>query len=306
MTTVHTAQATSRRDVWFWSGPDRCHAWLYVPDREMPASGFATVVMAHGFAATKVMRLDAYAEAFCAAGYAVLVFDYRYFGDSEGEPRELLDIDAQLADWRAAVSFARSQFEVDPDRVALWGTSFAGGHVVATAAQDRRIAAVIAQCPFTDGVASARSSDRSGALTLMRKAIADARSAKRGGEPVRVAVAGRPGDLAMMTAADVADGYASIVPEGTTHRNMIPARIALKVTNYRPGRLARDTRCPLLMYVCMDDSVAPPGAAIKYAGQAPLGEVYRFGGGHFDIYTGDAFVETITAQLEFLQRVLPA
>src|SRR6202012_3918025 len=95
-----------------------------------------------------------YAERFSAAGYACLVFDYRNFGDSEGQPRQVLDIDLQLADWAAAVAYARTLDGVDHDRIALWGTSFAGGHVITTAARLPGIAAVVSQCPFTDSVAS--------------------------------------------------------------------------------------------------------------------------------------------------------
>ena len=81
------------------------------------------------------MRLDAYAERFRAAGYACLVFDYRNFGDSEGAPRQLLDIRMQLQDWTVAVAYSRTLAGIDHNRIGLWGTSFSGGHVIATAAR---------------------------------------------------------------------------------------------------------------------------------------------------------------------------
>ncbi len=89
--------------------------------------------MAHGLAAVKEMRLDAYAERFAAAGLNVLVFDYRHFGASDGDPRQLLDIKKQHQDWVNAVAHARSRPEVDAERVALWGSSLSGGHVMAVA-----------------------------------------------------------------------------------------------------------------------------------------------------------------------------
>src|SRR5271157_4428005 len=140
-----------REDVWFTSGEDRVSAWLY-----RPANGDRAplVVMAHGLGAVRTMRLDAYAERFSAAGYACLVFDYRNFGDSEGRPRQLLDIGMQLADWAAALAFARTLDGIDHNRIGLWGTSFGGGHVIATAARLPGIAAVVSQCPFTDSIAS--------------------------------------------------------------------------------------------------------------------------------------------------------
>ena len=145
-----------RSELYFRSGDARCHGWLYMPDGTSPEARPPIIVMAHGLGAVKALRLSAFAERFQAKGYACLVFDYRHFGESEGEPRELLSLDRQREDWRAAVAFARSLSEVDARRVVVWGTSFGGGHAIVTAADDADIVAAIAQCPFTDGLASAR------------------------------------------------------------------------------------------------------------------------------------------------------
>src|ERR1035441_8186503 len=116
--------------------------------------------MAHGWTGVREQRLDAYAERFAAAGLAALVFDYRHFGASGGEPRQLLDIGRQLADWRAAIAYVRGLEGIDPERIALWGSSFSGGHVIELAARDHRIAAVVAQMPFVDGAAKDRKRTR--------------------------------------------------------------------------------------------------------------------------------------------------
>src|SRR3712207_8681436 len=108
-----------RLDVTFDSGGVGGAAWLYLPE-EVPAHPHACVVMAHGFAGTRRDRIDAYAERFADAGLAALLFDYRSFGESGGEPRQVLDISAQHDDYRAAVAFAREQDEIDPARIALW------------------------------------------------------------------------------------------------------------------------------------------------------------------------------------------
>lgn len=117
-----------REDVWFPSGDDRISAWLYRP---AGADDVPLVVMAHGLGAVRTMRLDAYAERFSAAGYACLVFDYRNFGDSEGQPRQLIDVGMQLDDWAAAVAYGRTIPGIDANRIAVWGTSFGGGHAIA-------------------------------------------------------------------------------------------------------------------------------------------------------------------------------
>ncbi|WP_244097555.1 alpha/beta hydrolase [Burkholderia ambifaria] len=75
-----------RLEVTFPSEGDDCGAWLYLPDTSRPAP---LIVMAHGLGGTREMRLDAFAHRFCEAGFACLVFDYRHFGSSGGEPRQL-------------------------------------------------------------------------------------------------------------------------------------------------------------------------------------------------------------------------
>src|SRR4051812_14335032 len=138
-----------RRDVSFESGGERCAAWLYEPDGAGP---HPIAVLAHGFGGTRTARLWAYAQRFAEAGSAALVFDYRHFGDSGGEPRQLLDIRHQLDDWRAAVAYARGLNGIDPDRVALWGTSLSGGHVTVVAAEGKRGAAAISPGPLLPGL----------------------------------------------------------------------------------------------------------------------------------------------------------
>src|ERR1700736_2682506 len=183
------AVSMQREDVWFNSGSDRISAWLYRPTGNGDAP---LLVMAHGLGAVRTMRLDAYAERFSAAGYACLVFDYRNFGDSEGEPRQLLDINMQLADWACAVGYARGLPGVDRGRIALWGTSFGGGHVIASAARLPGIAAAVAQCPFTDSIASLGRLSPLISARITALAIRDLIGARFGRPPVMVRTAGHP------------------------------------------------------------------------------------------------------------------
>lgn len=290
-----------RADVSFTSGSDRISAWLYRPEIPGPAP---LLVMAHGLGAVRTMRLDAYAERFAASGYACLVFDYRNFGDSEGRPRQLLDVNLQLADWAAAVDFARSLPGIDPDRIALWGTSFGGGHVIESAARLPGVAAAVAQCPFTDGLASIKAINPVTAARVTALAIRDLLGARRGKPPVMIPTAGMPGEVAVMTAPDAYSGYLRLVPEGVELRNEIAARIGLKVLFYRPGRSAAKIPCPILFCVCQTDSVAPAGPTLRYAARAPRGEVKIYPEGHFAIYVDDAFERVIADQIAFLDKHL--
>jgi dienelactone hydrolase len=292
---------SERIDVWFPSGDGECSAWFYRPHGDGP---FPVVVMAHGLGAIKEMGLAPYAERFVAAGYACLVFDYRHFGESTGEPRQLLSIPRQREDWRSAVAYARIRPEIDADRVALWGSSFGGGHVLSTAAEVP-VAAAIAQCPFTDGLSSVLAIAPLTSVRLAVRALRDRVAALRHREPVLVALAGEPGDTALMTAQDVVPGFLSLVPDGVTFRNEVAARVALDILRDRPGGKARRVRCPLHVTVCQHDSVAPARVTSRLVRRAPDVEVLRRPCGHFDIYTGSEFERVVEAQLSFLRRHVP-
>jgi len=293
-----------REDVWFNSGRDRISAWLYRPKGNDSNIGAPLLVMAHGLGAVRTMRLDAYAERFCAAGYACLVFDYRNFGDSEGAPRQLLDIRMQLQDWTVAVAYARTLAGIDHNRIGLWGTSFSGGHVIATAARVPGIAAVVSQCPFTDSVASLGTWSPLLTAQVTALAVRDLINARIGGPPVMVPTAGHPGEVALMTAPDAYPGFLKLVPDGTVLRNEVAARIGVKILPYRPGRLAAKVACPILFCVCETDSIAPSGPTRRYAATAPRGQVNLYPEGHFEIYVGDAFERVIADQLDFLDKNL--
>src|SRR6185437_17170203 len=90
---------------------------------------------------------------------------------------------ASIEDWAAAISFARTRDDVDGSRIVLWGTSFSGGHVITTAARHTGITAVIAQCPFTDGMTSVLAMHRTTALKVGARAVIDLAAAKLGKDP---------------------------------------------------------------------------------------------------------------------------
>ena len=266
--------------------------------------------MAHGLGAIKTLRLGAFAERFQAAGYACLVFDYRHFGESEGEPRELLSISRQREDWRAAVRFVRTLPEVDGRRVVLWGTSFGGGHAIATAAADHSVVAAIAQCPFTDGLASARRISPQGSARLGIAAAKDKLAQLAGRPPVRVKVAARPGEVGLMDAPDVIGGVLGLLEASgmreEDYPNEVPARVAMEIPLDAPGRSANKIQCPVLFCVCDADTVAPAKATLRHAAKAPRGEIRRYPVGHFDIYIGEQFEAVITDQITFLRAHVPA
>ena len=295
----------TRTDLTFPSGDGTCAAWLYTPSEPHSDQPRPVIVMAHGLGGVKEMRLDAFAERFTAAGYACLVFDYRHFGDSSGVPRQLLDINKQLEDWRSAVSYARTVDGVDPDRVVVWGTSFGGGHVIITAAHDKRIVAAIAQCPFTDGFASALAVPPVSSVKVTALALRDAIGARLGRAPVMVPSYGPPGSASLMSTPDSVAGVTALIPDGQHVSRDVVARFGLDIVRHFPGRQARNVACPIFFAVCERDTVAPPKPTQKYAAHAPKGEIKLYDAGHFDIYVGDDFERNVTDQLAFLNTHVP-
>jgi pimeloyl-ACP methyl ester carboxylesterase len=262
--------------------------------------------MAHGFGATRDASLAPYAERFAAAGMHVLLFDYRHFGASDGDPRQVVSVRRQLQDYAAAIAFARSLPGVDPARVAAWGTSFSGGHALVTAATVPGVAAAVCQCPMMDGLAALRRILQyvgpwqlmrltgHGLWDLMLSAV---------GRAHFVPTVGPPGSLAVMSSPDADAGYRALAPPG--FRFEVAARIALSVASYRPVNHAQRVRCPVLVQVCTEDSVAPVEAAERVIERlGPHSEARRYPIGHFEPYFGEHFERSVADQLDFLRRHL--
>lgn len=301
-TLMRTTSTFTRHDVTFDSHGTACAAWLYRP---AGADAPPIVVMAHGFGGVRTMRLDAYAERFAGAGYAVLVFDYRGWGDSGGEPRNVLRVGGQHEDWRAAVAYARSLPGVDGDRVVAWGTSFAGGHVLHLAAEDHELSAVIAQVPHISGPAAVRSVPARVSARLLVAGLRDAFRAAFGRPPHRVPAVGRPGESAMMTSPDAwplvrrlaADDLARFARE-----NVVAARIALQMAFYSPGRRAGRITAPTLVQIALQDVVTPVAVARRAAARIADVEVRTYDCSHFEPYLDPYFDDVVGAQVDFLAR----
>jgi fermentation-respiration switch protein FrsA (DUF1100 family) len=267
------------------------------------------VVLAHGLGGTVDSGLLPYAERFAAAGVDALAFDYRYFGASEGEPRQLLSAPLQLEDYAAAIAFARGLEGVDPERIVVWGSSYSGGHVVPVAVADGRVAGVISQVPNMDGLAALINLARyAGIGQLARLTLAGLRdlgASLLGRPPVMIPLVGPPGSLGAMTTPDAEPGYRAVA--GPLWRNEAAARLALRTGVYRPGLQADRLPCPMLVQIGDSDAIAPVKAAQETVWRATgRAELRTYPIGHFDIYVGEPFERAIADQLHFLRRHLAA
>ncbi len=296
---------TQRQDVHFLSAGVRCAGWLTYPEG---SGDVPLVLMAHGFGATRDMFLEQYAQRFNAAGMATLLFDYRTFGASDGEPRNRLNPAHEKADWHAALAYARTLPRIDKTRIALWGTSFAGGLVLSVAAKDGDVAATVSQCPLLDGLAAAaevvRYAGPQAMLKISAHGVLDAVRSALGGRPHYMPIVAQPGNVGAMTTADAWDGYLRLVPPG--FRNEVTARTTFLVPTFRPIRQASKVKCPALLQICEHDSVAPIAAVERAARRIPKAEVVRYPIGHFDVYFDEDFERSVADQLAFLVKHLDA
>lgn len=299
-----TTSAFTRDTVEFRSGSTWCRAWFYLPSGASGHERCPAVVMGHGLGATRELGLAPYAERFVAQGMAVLVFTYRGLGDSGGHPRQVLSMKRQLEDWDAAIAYVKSRVEIDSERMAVWGSSLGGGHAIATAAEHPELTAVVAQCPFTDGVASARALGVRDSLHMVGPILRDLVAAGLRRGPVTIPVAGAVGEVALMSAPDALDGMYALVPDDVDWRNEAAARSVLSILKYRPGRAARKIVAPALICISSSDTVAPAGPTEAYARRTPCGDVRLYPAGHFEFYLGEPFEQLVREQTEFLVKHL--
>lgn len=309
-----TIMTSNRIDIQIPTSQAPLSSWLY-PSASKSRSA---IILAHGLGGTKELKLSSYATSFQKAGYTCVVFDYRCNGETAGQPRGLVDWNMQQEDWKSAIAYTRQLEGVDGDCVALFGTSFSGGHVIQLAAEDHRIRAVISQCPFTDGV---RSSMCVGLRALPGLVWAGVKDTLFGSTTVKLV--GAPGDgelefsasngrvalmglVALMNAPDVLKTFPPLVPDGYAFQEDVPARLVMRLPFLRPGRYASKVQCPILFGVCGKDTVAPAGPTLSYAKSASKGVIKLYDDvGHFEVYYGEAFEKAIGHYLQFLEANLP-
>lgn len=280
--------------------------WFYLPS-PAPAAPVGAVVMTHGFSATRRMGLDGFARAFASAGLAVLAYDHRNLGDSDGEPRGQLDPWAQMLDTRTALTWLADRPEVDADRLGVWGSSFSAGEALCLGAVDRRVRAVVANVPFA-GIGDAGTLDEAAASTRFAAIAAalDGTTSPADGVTPEGPVVREPGsDVAgFLDDADSAEWFSANGPPNGWH-NRYTMRYSTDVT-FDPGVCAtRLDGTPLLMVVATDDRVAPTAIALDTFERAPEPKQLELvEGHHFCAYGGPAHERAAQVTTAFLTRHL--
>ena len=154
---------------------------LYLPEHA-DSNNIPIIVQGGGWCYVKEIVQPSFAKEFNDRGMAALVFDYRYLGGSEGEPRQRINPWDQIEDYKNAISYAQQIAGIDPERVGVWGISYSGGHVLQLAAIDRRIKAASSVVPVINGYENLRLAHGTISFRELLKAIESDRSAQFSGE----------------------------------------------------------------------------------------------------------------------------
>lgn len=248
-----------RRDISFISKGLKCSGWLYTPVSVEDGQRAPAIVMAHGFSCVKEQILPDIANLFRAAGFVTMVFDYRYFGDSEGEPRSQIFPLEMVEDYRNAITWVSEQKEVDSNRIGIWGTSYSGGLILYTGAYDKRVKAVVAQVPYPFSPESQYSNDPikwdSDGELLIRDRVERYRTGVT--NYVKV-VTNQEGEYCHFPGKEGYNFFMSIQKMGPNWRNQLTVESLEKIREFDPANSARlISPTPLLLIAAENDSFIP-------------------------------------------------
>jgi fermentation-respiration switch protein FrsA (DUF1100 family) len=299
----------SRKDIEFKTEDNvTLRGWLYLPDdAKVP---LPAIVMAHGYSAVKEMYLDKYAEVYAEAGFAVLVYDNRNFGASDGEPRQEIDPWTQVRDYRDTITFISTLPEIDSSRIGIWGSSYSGGHALVVAAFDRRVKCVVSQVPLVRGLENARRLVRADMWATVREMFNKDRAARYAGKPPAmipvVTPPDKPFDPCALPTPDSWQWFTETQKlRAPSWKNEVTLRSVEMLHEYEPeAYIPAISPTPLLMLVGRTDHLTMVELALAaYEEALEPKKLVILDGGHFDAYI-ETFVESSSAARDWFSQHL--
>lgn len=272
---------------------------LYLPKNESSAP-HPVIILCHGFCGVKQLLLPAFAARFAEQGYAALTFDYRGFGDSEGEPGRLVPA-LQIEDIHAAIAWAATQSNLDSSRIGLWGTSFGGANAIIAASQSSLVQCVVAQLTFADGE-SVLCGDMSTAekdkfmTTLARMHDKKAKTGKEMMVPI-AKVLSDPQSVAF---------FHQFKADFPALNIKIPFLTVWETINHKPLKALAELQKPLLIVAAGEDGVNPVSESQRLFAQAnePKQLHIEPGATHYQVYSGDHFESVVRQELIWFAQYL--
>lgn len=270
------------------------------------------VIMAHGTSATIRMVADEYAEVFRRNGLAVLLYDHRNLGASDGEPRQEINPWIQCRGYLDAIDFVQTLDGIDHDRIGLWGDSYTGGEVMVVGAIDERVAAIVAQIPVCGREPPTLEPTQANfdaiRATLLRGDVAGGPDVTVGPLPVV-----SPDQLSTPSLLEPVQAFRWFVDYGGRHGTGWVNRVTRVLSDtpvpYNPVLCAPFVAPPILMMVAPEDEMRHADYGVTrtaYELMPEPKEWYDIAGGHFGLlyHPGPLFDEATGIQSEFLTRWL--
>lgn len=293
-----------KKPVSFYSEGVRLVGDVYYPGDLRAGERRAAVVLCHGYTGVKDLYLPDNARVLNEAGYVALTFDYKGWGESAG-PRSRLAPYSRVADVRAALTFLETLPEVDPDRLALYGTSYGGATAVWVGAVDARVKCVVSVVGIGHGARWMRSVRRPDEwFDLLERARRDRLKRVREGESEfvnREEILLPDRQSAELAAAARRDNPAAV--------STIPLEYVDETLEFHPEWVVdRIAPRPVLFITTDDDRLVPPEESAQLYARAgePKKLVVLKGYGHYEVYAEPAFSEVMDAALAWYRQYLPA
>ncbi|KAJ6469455.1 alpha/beta-hydrolase [Mycena sanguinolenta] len=277
--------------------------WLIKPSGTGP---FPVVIAGHGMTVIKDAGLAAFGRRWAVdAQYASLIFDFRYFGASGGEPRNFVSLIEKREDYEAVIRWVRQRPELYLNsKIVLMGSAMSALVVSQLALDDPGLAGVMAHSPMLDGYDTVMAAGFNPRLLFW--AVIDHVKGMLGFAPLFIRAVGRLNEFALLNSPSAHPGFTAMFAQGDTRftdaPNLINPRIVFEFMSARAGRRLAGARCPVLLVVARDDDTIPSRIAFEIGRDSKdKVTVVEAPCGHFDIMKGGkGFEINIGAQIEFL------
>ena len=289
--------------ITFFSEGLRLVGDLYKPDDLRTGERRAGIVLCHGYTGVKDLYLPDNARVLVEAGYAVLAFDYKGWGESEG-PRTRLAPYSRVADVQAALTCLGAQAEVDESRLGIYGTSYGGATVVWTGAVDRRVRCIVSVVGIGHGERWMRSVRRPDEwFDLLDRSASD--RVKRAADGESELVDRNEILLPDRQSAELAAAARRNVPSAL---DTLPLEYVDETLGFHPEWVVdKIAPRPILFIATDDDRLVPPEESRSLYDKAgePKKLVVLQGYGHYEVYAEPAFSEVMRETLAWFREHLP-
>ncbi len=292
-----------RTPVSFYSEGFRLAGDLFRPDEPRPGNMRAGIVLCHGYTGVKDLYLPDNARVLAEAGYVVLTFDYKGWGESEGARTRLAPY-SRVADVQAALTFLGAQQDVDERRLGIYGTSYGGATVVWAGAIDQRVRCVVSVVGIGHGERWMRSVRRPDEwFDLLARSASDRVKRAMDGQSEFV----ERGEVLLpdRQSAELAAMARRTIPSAL---NTLPLEYVDETLGFHPEWVVdKISPRPVLFITTDDDRLVPPEESrelYRRAGE-PKKLVVLEGYGHYEVYAEPAFSEVMNATLAWFQEHLP-